>query len=72
MLGTNRKTVTLAAQSMQTAGLIRYRRGKIQVTDRRGLERASCECYAAVRRRFEAFLTPPATALQGNTEGRRN
>jgi CRP-like cAMP-binding protein len=70
MLGANRKSVTLAAQSMQTAGLISYHRGKIQILDRAGLEKASCECYAIVRERFDAFLTPPATAVQGNTKGR--
>jgi len=56
VLGANRKSITLAAQSMQQAGLISYRRGKIQVLDRRGLEKASCECYAIVKKRFEAFL----------------
>jgi CRP-like cAMP-binding protein len=71
MLGANRKSVTLAAQSLQTAGLISYRRGKIQVLDRPGLEKASCECYAIVKDRFDAFLTPPVTAVQGNTKGRR-
>jgi CRP-like cAMP-binding protein len=70
MLGANRKSVTLAAQSLQTAGLISYRRGKIQVIDRAGLEKASCECYAIVRDRFDAFLTPPSSAVQGNTKGR--
>jgi CRP-like cAMP-binding protein len=71
MLGANRKSVTLAALSLQTAGLITYRRGKIQVLDRPGLEKASCECYAIVRERFDAFLTPPSTAVQGDTKGRR-
>src|SRR5471032_1000094 len=71
MLGANRKSVTLAAQSMQTAGLISYRRGTIQIVDRPGLEKATCECYAIVKERFDAFLTPPATAVQGNTKGRR-
>jgi len=64
ILGTNRKSVTLAAQSMQTAGLISYRRGKMQVLNRQGLEMASCECYAIVRERFDAFLKPPGTAVQ--------
>ena len=64
ILGTNRKSVTLAAQSMQTAGLISYRRGKMQVLNRKGLEKASCECYAIVRERFDAFLKPPGTAVQ--------
>jgi CRP-like cAMP-binding protein len=70
MLGANRKSITLAAQSMQEAGLISYRRGTLQVLDRAGLEKASCECYAIVKERFDAFLTPPSTAVQGNTKGR--
>ena len=70
MLGANRKSVTLAALSMQAAGLISYRRGKIQILDRPGLERAACECYAIVKERFDAFLTPPSSAVQGNTRGR--
>src|ERR1700728_3344503 len=72
MLGANRTSVTLAAQSLQTAGLISYHRGKIRVVDRGGLEQASCECYAIVKERFDAFLTPPSTAVQGDTKGRRN
>ncbi len=71
MLGINRKSVTLAALSLQRAGLIRYHRGKIDILDRRGLEKVACECYAIVRTRFDAFLTPPASAVQGNTAGRR-
>jgi hypothetical protein len=71
MLGANRKSVTLAAQSMQAAGLMSYLRGKIRILDRAGLEKASCECYAVVRERFDAFLTPPSTAVQSNTTGRR-
>jgi CRP-like cAMP-binding protein len=70
MLGTTRKSVTLAAQSMQIAGLISYRRGLIVIVDRRGLENASCECYAIVRERFDAFLNPPASAVRSNTTGR--
>jgi Crp-like helix-turn-helix domain len=64
ILGANRKSVTLAAQSMQTAGLISYRRGTIQVLNRQNLEKASCECYAVVRERFDAFLKPPGTAVK--------
>lgn len=71
MLGANRKSVTLAAQSLQAAGLITYRRGRIQILDRRGLEKSACECYAIVKERFDAFLTPPPHAFQGDTSGRR-
>jgi CRP-like cAMP-binding protein len=66
VLGANRKSVTLAAQSMHAAGLISYHRGTIQVLDRAGLERTSCECYAIVKQRFDAFLTPPATAIRNH------
>jgi len=69
ILGTTRKSVTLAAQALQREGLIIYRRGDIQVLDRPGLERATCECYAIVKERFDAFLTPPQTAVQDNMHG---
>jgi hypothetical protein len=61
ILGANRKSVTLAAQA---TGLISYHRSAIQVLDRTSLEQASCECYAIAKERFDAFLTPPATAVQ--------
>jgi hypothetical protein len=64
--------VTLAAQAMQTAGLISYRRGTIQVLDRVGMEKASCECYAIVKERFDAFLTPPSTAVRGQNKSRND
>jgi CRP-like cAMP-binding protein len=64
IMGANRKSVTLAAQRIQNAGLINYRRGVMQVVDRPGLELAACECYKIVKERFDAFLTPPATAVQ--------
>jgi CRP-like cAMP-binding protein len=70
ILGVNRKSITLAARSMQTAGLISYHRGMMQVLDRPGLEKASCECYAIVKERFDAFLSPPETAVQETKAGR--
>ena len=53
MLGVRREGVTGAALQLQRAGLIHYRRGRIQVTDRRGLERHSCECYGVVQQAYE-------------------
>jgi hypothetical protein len=70
ILGANRKSVTLAAQSVQAAGLISYRRGTIQVLNRSGLEKASCECYAIVKKRFDAFVQPPDTAVQDSVKRR--
>ena len=45
MLGARRTTVTLLAQRMQAKGLIRYRRGRIVILDRKALEACACECY---------------------------
>ena len=70
ILGSSRRSVTIAAQSMQNAGLISYHRGTIQIVDRPGLEKASCECYAIVKERFDAFLSPPSTAFQTDHTGR--
>ncbi len=69
-MGANRTSVTHAAQSLQNQGLISYRRGLMQVEDREGLEAVSCECYAIVKARFDAFLNPPATAVQGSGKRR--
>ena len=56
MLGVRRAGITVAAGALSKAGLIRYERGRIQVTDRPGLESASCECYGVVRRAFDALI----------------
>lgn len=69
MLGVRRPGVTVAAQTLQDAGLIKYRRGRITVTDRRGLEQVACECYGRIRDDYEellgAVMVPPAAGAEG-------
>jgi CRP-like cAMP-binding protein len=48
MLGTRRSSVTVAASILQKAGLIKYRRGQLNIANRKGLEEAACECYRAL------------------------
>lgn len=62
MLGVNRPGVTIAAGLLSRAGLISYARGRMTVTDRLGLEAASCECYHTVRREYDRLLKPRPTA----------
>ena len=66
MLGVRREGITDAAGKLQSAGLIRYRRGHISVLDRARLETHACECYAVVnkemRRLLADVLRPPARA----------
>jgi CRP-like cAMP-binding protein len=56
MLGVRRQTVQVVAGTLQTAGLITYRRGLIQVLDREGLEAASCECYETTKTLYDRIV----------------
>ncbi|HEU5285318.1 MAG TPA: Crp/Fnr family transcriptional regulator [Sphingomicrobium sp.] len=56
LLGAQRTTVNAVARILQDEGLISSRRGAIQVLDRVGLRRRSCECYAAIERHFGGII----------------
>jgi CRP-like cAMP-binding protein len=56
MLAVRRASVSLAAESLQKQGLITYRRGKIVIVDRAGLEEAACYCYGAIQSSYHRLL----------------
>ncbi|MEL6382495.1 MAG: Crp/Fnr family transcriptional regulator [Cyanobacteria bacterium J06626_18] len=56
MLGTRRASVTVAAGTLQQAGLIHYNRGQIEILDREALESAACECYGTVKAEYNRLL----------------
>jgi CRP-like cAMP-binding protein len=53
MLGVQRPTVSVVAETLQAAGLIRYSYAHVTVLDRHGLEATACECYLAIRAHFD-------------------
>ena len=55
MLGTRRSSVTVAAGTLQKAGLITYTRGDVKIIDRQKLEEAACECYEIMQRQIEEW-----------------
>jgi CRP-like cAMP-binding protein len=56
MLGVRREGVTEAALALQRAGLIEYRRGRVSVLDRPGIEQRACECHAVVKAEYDRLL----------------
>ena len=53
MLFVHRPSITVIARLLQQVGLIRYAQGMVTVVDRAGLEATACDCYRAVRERFD-------------------
>ena len=49
MMGTDRSTVSVAAATMQSNGILEYVRGAVKIVNRRKLEKSSCECYAVIQ-----------------------
>ena len=56
MLGVQQSSVSLVANTLQQAGLIRYSRGRIEILDLEGLQDASCECYGTVKAHYDRLL----------------
>jgi CRP-like cAMP-binding protein len=56
MLGVQRASISLVAAGLQDAGMIRYRRGNVRVTDLPKLEATACECYSAVRVQYKRLF----------------
>ncbi|MGZ5896787.1 MAG: Crp/Fnr family transcriptional regulator, partial [Xanthobacteraceae bacterium] len=57
MLGVRRPSVSIVANTLQKAGLIRYRRGNVRLLDIDGLKEGSCECYATVKAQYDRLFS---------------
>ncbi|MGE0601605.1 MAG: Crp/Fnr family transcriptional regulator [Dehalococcoidia bacterium] len=68
MLGNHRPTVSLSAATLQSQGLIKYHRGRMEILDRPGLEAATCECYRVVTDIFAELYSAAAATVLGHTQ----
>ena len=55
MLGVQRTSIGMIANTMQTKGLIRYSRGKIEVIDLASVRESACECYRIVNAEYDSL-----------------
>lgn len=58
MIGARRNSVSLVANTLQQAKFIHYSRGNIEISDREGLTKTSCECYNMVKVQHERLIRP--------------
>lgn len=56
MLGVRRSSVSEVLKLLQERGLLRTRRGQVEIVDRKAVEKTSCECYGAVKSEFERLF----------------
>jgi CRP-like cAMP-binding protein len=59
MIGVQRNAVSIVAHALQKAGILRYSRGLLEITDAEGLRETSCECYQIVKAQHDRLLNPP-------------
>jgi CRP-like cAMP-binding protein len=48
-LGTRRASVTLVLNELTNSGILKMDRGRITITNRSGLEQASCDCFELIK-----------------------
>jgi hypothetical protein len=66
-IGVRRSSVSLEAAALQHAGLISYRRGHIRIERPEALQDIACECYRAIKLRYEGLPgSPPPRTVREN------
>ena len=56
MMGVRRTSVSVVANTLQQAGLVRYSRGHIRILNLEGLRASACECYETVKAHSDRLL----------------
>jgi len=63
LLAVKRTSVCLIAQRMQQTGIVKIRRGNIEVLNADGLRAESCDCYQKMRSQYRALFPDRAEEL---------
>ena len=66
MLGVQRASVSLVAAKLQDEGLIRYRRGRIEIIDEKKLGERACECCHVVRMQYRRLFGDGSKSAAGS------
>ena len=56
MLGVQRSRLSVVAHTLQQAGILKYARGRIHITNPEGLREIACECYGSVKSHYATLL----------------
>jgi CRP-like cAMP-binding protein len=56
LLGARRESITQAASQLHSAGIISYKRGHIELVNRKKLQARSCACGAIIQRAFQSVF----------------
>jgi len=62
MIGSRRAGISVAATALARTDLVRTSRGHITILDRKGLERATCECYGIIKDEFDRLYSSQIAA----------
>jgi len=57
MLGVQRTSIGMIAGTLQSSGIIRYSRGRMEILDYGRLKKSACECYEIVSQEQRKFIT---------------
>jgi len=66
LLSVRRTTVTLVAGRLEAAGVLRCRRGYLEIIDRQELERHACECYEHLKLYMANLFAPAQVFLSSH------
>ena len=56
LIGVQRNAISIVAHSLQQAGIIKYSRGRIRITDNGALRATACDCYQSVAAKHHHLL----------------